>query len=125
MRLPLAVVLAAREKVRAVRMGPKMQRRIASLVAATRGIARHGNEPGHRIAIGAGPRASIAIERCARAHAWFAGRRQVTERDLVAVVHDVLRHRLELVERADIDGVTADALIDQLIAHFLGHATAR
>lgn len=116
-RLPLATLLAARAKVRAVRVGPKTLQRITSLVAATRGGGDpHRNDVARWIRSGAGPRGSIALERCARAHAWLAGRRQVTARDLAAVARDVLRHRIELSEAAEQAGVTTDAVIDQLLA---------
>jgi MoxR-like ATPase len=116
-RLPLATLLAARAKVRAVRVGPKTLRRITSLVAATRGGSDpRSNDVLRWIRSGVGPRGSIALERCARAHAWLAGRRQVTERDLIAVAHDVLRHRIELSEAAERAGITADGVIDQLLA---------
>ncbi|TCH98278.1 MoxR family ATPase [Roseococcus sp. SYP-B2431] len=113
--MPLAVVLAAREMVRDVRLGPKMQRHITSLVAATRGGPPQPNDVRRWLAAGAGPRASIALERCARAHAWLAGRRQVTDRDVTAVARIVLRHRIQLSEAAEEAGVTADAVIDQLL----------
>lgn len=114
-KIPLIVVLAARALVRKVRLGPRMQRRITSLVAATRVAAPIGNGPPHWIARGAGPRASIALDRCARAHAWLSGRRCVVERDVVAVAHAVLRHRIQLSHRAEEAEVTADAVIDRLL----------
>ena len=93
-----------------------MLKRITGLVAAT----RHG-DPGRNDVVrwirgGAGPRGSIALERCARAHAWLAGRQQVTERDLAAVAHDVLRHRIDLSEAAEEAGMTVDAVIGDLLA---------
>jgi MoxR-like ATPase len=114
-RLPLAVVLAARCRVQTVKAGPRILKRITALVAST----RHG-DPARNAAVrwirgGAGPRGSIALERCAQAHAWLAGRRQVTERDLAAVAHDVLRHRIDLSEAAEEAGVTTDVVIDDLL----------
>ena len=48
------------------------------------------------IEVGASPRASLALDRCGRTHAWLAGRDYVDPEDLRAVVPDVLRHRLGL-----------------------------
>jgi MoxR-like ATPase len=115
-RLPLAVVLGARSKVQTVTSGPQILKRITALVAATRHGGPTRNDAVRWIRCGAGPRGSIALERCARAHAWLAGRRQVTERDLAAVAHDVLRHRIDLSEAAEQAGVTVDAVIGNLLA---------
>ncbi|MGK7871024.1 AAA family ATPase [Falsiroseomonas sp. E2-1-a20] len=114
--VPLAVVLAARASVQAVRVGPRVLRLITTLVAATRDSNPARNGPQRWIRSGAGPRGSIALERCARAHAWLAGRQQVTERDVAAVAHDVLRHRIDLAEAAEEAGVTIDKVIDELLA---------
>lgn len=115
--LPLPVVLAARAQVAAVSVGPGILNRIIGLVADTR--QQRGSQESskvRRIRSGIGPRGSIALERCARAHAWLAGRRRVTDRDLMAVAHDALRHRFELDEGAAAAGVTQDSVIDDLLA---------
>src|SRR5690606_24467579 len=48
------------------------------------------------LSYGASPRGSIALDRCARAHAWLAGRDFVSPEDIQAVFFDVLRHRIIL-----------------------------
>lgn len=67
------------------------------------------------IAYGASPRGTLALDSCARAHAWLHGRNHVSPADVQAVVHDVLRHRLVLSFEAEASGVTADQVIDELI----------
>ena len=62
------------------------------------------------------PRASIALERCARAQAWLAGRDYVSPDDVRAVVHDVFRHRLILSFEAEANAVSADQVTDELLA---------
>ena len=62
------------------------------------------------------PRATIAIDRCARAHAWLKGRDFVSPDDIQAVAGDVLRHRLILSFEAEANGVTPDKVIEELLA---------
>ncbi len=68
------------------------------------------------IEYGASPRATIALDRCARAHAWLEGRDFVSPDDVQAVPHDVLRHRLILSFEAEATGTTPDQAINQLLA---------
>jgi len=64
---------------------------------------------------GASPRGSIALERCARASAWLAGRDYVSPDDVQAVAHDVLRHRLILSFEAEAQAMTPNRVIDALL----------
>ena len=68
------------------------------------------------LAVGASPRASIFLVRAARARALIDGRRFATPHDVKRVAPDVLRHRLILSYEAEADGITADAVIDALLA---------
>jgi MoxR-like ATPase len=67
------------------------------------------------VSYGASPRASIGLDRCARARAWLANRDYVSPDDVHAVVHDVLRHRVLLSYEAEADGMTVDQLVDRLL----------
>ena len=67
------------------------------------------------IAIGASPRGGISLDRVARAQAWLSGRDFVSPDDVRAVVHPVLRHRLQLSYDAIADGVNGDDVIDRLL----------
>ncbi|HEY5717406.1 MAG TPA: MoxR family ATPase, partial [Motiliproteus sp.] len=64
---------------------------------------------------GASPRATIALERCARAHAWLNGQDYVSPDNVQAVAHDVLRHRLLLSFEAEANGQSSDAVIQRLL----------
>ena len=68
-----------------------------------------------RIAWGASPRGSIALERCARARAWLAGRDFVTPEDVRAVAPDVLRHRVLPSYEATAEGWDGDRLVAELL----------
>jgi MoxR-like ATPase len=64
---------------------------------------------------GVSPRGTIALDRCARAHAWLQGRAFVAPDDVQAVLHDVFRHRLILNFDAEASGTDTDAVIDELL----------
>ena len=64
---------------------------------------------------GASPRATIALDRCAKINAWIDGRDFVTPEDIHAVIYDILRHRIILSFEAQAEGVTADGIIEALL----------
>ncbi len=97
-------------------MSPEVERYLVQLVLATRDPAPLGEHLSRWIEYGASPRATIALDRCARAHAWLAGRDFVTPEDIQAVAPDVLRHRLILGYEAEADGIDADRFIAELVA---------
>ena len=68
-----------------------------------------------KIAWGASPRASIALERCARAAAWLAGRDYVLPEDVQTLAPDVLRHRVLLGYEAEAEGLRVDDVVRQLL----------
>ncbi|MFC6689241.1 AAA family ATPase [Jhaorihella thermophila] len=67
---------------------------MADLVHATRQPGSFGPDLGRWIEIGASPRASLALDRCGRAHAWLRGRDYVDTLDIRAIAPNVFRHRL-------------------------------
>ena len=86
-----AVIFAAREEVLKLHMSEAVEEYIVS------------------------PRATIGLDRCARAHAWLLGRDFVSPDDVKAMAYDVLRHRLVVSYDGEIAGVTADDVIDRLL----------
>ncbi|MCP1376288.1 AAA family ATPase [Dyella lutea] len=114
-RLAPADVMAAREEVLEVHMAPALEEYITQLVLATRDAGRYGAELDRWIAWGGSPRATIALDRCARAHAWLNGRDYVLPEDVHAVAHEVLRHRVLLSYEAEAEGVRPDQVIDRLL----------
>jgi len=64
---------------------------------------------------GASPRASMGIDRAARAHAWLSGRDYVGPEDIQAVATDVLRHRLVLSFEAEADGINENSIIERIL----------
>ena len=95
-KLSIEDILAARQEILNLYMADTVEEYIAQLVIATRNPAKYDPELARWIQLGSSPRGSIAIDRCARAHAWLAGRDFVSPDDVQAVVFDALRHRIML-----------------------------
>lgn len=114
-RISPAQLQAARSEVAALHLAPAVEDYLVELVLSTRDPDRHGGRFSQWIAHGGSPRATIALERCARAHAWLAGRDHVAPDDVQAIAADVLRHRLILRYEAEAEGLDSDAVIAQLL----------
>ena len=68
-----------------------------------------------QIQVGASPRATLAINKAARANALLHGRAYATPQDVKEIVHDVLRHRILLTYEAEAENVTSDKIIDKIL----------
>jgi MoxR-like ATPase len=110
-----SAVFDARSEIDNVQISEPMEDYIVSLIAATRRPSELDEELAKYIQVGASPRGSIALDKCSRAHAWLAGRNDVSPDDIRAVINDCLRHRLVLSYEANADGVTADDVIGKLV----------
>jgi MoxR-like ATPase len=108
-------VMAARLEVLDTHLAEPLEEYIVQVVIATRDPGRYGEDLKGTLQYGASPRATIALDRCARAHAWLAGRDFVTPEDVQAVAHDVLRHRILLSFEAEAAGQTPDELINAIL----------
>ena len=111
-----ATIDNARKEILSLHMADSVEDYIVHLINATRRPAEYSEELSELIEYGASPRATIALDRCARAHAWLNGRDFVSPDDVQAVAHDVLRHRLILSFEAEASGTTANSAIDKLLA---------
>lgn len=109
-------VFRARKEVLGLHMSSAVEDYMVQLVVATRSPGRYSEQLEHWIEYGGSPRATIALDRCARAHAWLAGRDFVGPDDVQAVAADVLRHRLILSFEAEASGVTPDQVTRELLA---------
>jgi MoxR-like ATPase len=114
-RLPLSDVFAARAAVLDLHVAPQLERYLVELVLASRDAARYDPLLARRIAWGASPRGSIALERCARARAWLQGRDYVTPEDIRAIAPDVLRHRVLPSYEATAEGWDGERLVNELL----------
>jgi MoxR-like ATPase len=115
LQLTTEQIFAARQEVLAMHMGAAVEEYAVQLVLASRDPSRYDGELARRISYGASPRATIALDRCARAYAWLQGRDYVSPEDIQAVAHDVLRHRILVSFEAEAEGVTSDGIISDLL----------
>ena len=115
-RVGASVIFEARREVLDTHLSEPLERYLVELVLATRSPIRYGDDLARWIAFGASPRASIALDRCARAHAWLDGRDYVAPHDIQAIAHDVLRHRVLLSFDAEAESVDADHVVEALLS---------
>jgi len=108
-------IFAARQELLGLHMASPVEAYIVQLVIATRRPEQYDSQLQQWLAFGASPRATIAIERCARANAGLAGRDYVSPDDVQAVAYDCLRHRLILTFEAEAAGITSDQVISKLL----------
>jgi len=108
-------IFDARQEVLAMHLSDRVEEYIIQLIMATRKPQGYGDDLASWLEFGASPRGTIALDRCARAHAWLAGRDYVSPDDVQAVIHSVLRHRLIVSFDAEASGMNADRIINELI----------
>ena len=106
----------ARDAVLDIHLDDSLEDYIIEIVLATRSANRYGDELGSWIQHGASPRATMAMDRCARAYAWLNNRDYVVPEDIQLIAPDVLRHRIILSFEAEAEGKTADSCIDEVLA---------
>ncbi|MCF6301052.1 MAG: MoxR family ATPase [Proteobacteria bacterium] len=108
-------VFAAQRFLLDLYMAENLEKYLIELILATRDPAKYDEALAEQIDFGGSPRATIALDRCARAHAFLRGRDHVLPEDIHEVIHDVLRHRIILSFEAEAEGVTTDKVIDRLL----------
>jgi MoxR-like ATPase len=113
--VPQQAVFDARQAIAQVHVGEAMERYMVDLVFATRYPDRYDPDLRRWIQIGVSPRGGISLDKCARTHAWLAGRDHVLPDDVRALLHDVFRHRLALSYEAAADGISANAVLDRIV----------
>jgi len=115
-RIAQETIFAARREMLALYLSDGLKDYIVDLVQATRDPAPYKAELERWVQFGASPRATIALDLCARAHAWLNGRDHVNPEDIKAVAADVLRHRVLLSFEAEAAGIRTDEFINTLLA---------
>jgi len=114
-RIPQQAIFDARREIGAVQVSAAMGRYMADLVYATRTPEKFSEDLARWIDVGGSPRASLALDKCSRTHAWLQQRDYVDPEDVRAIIHDCLRHRLMLSYEAQGEGIRADQVIDAIV----------
>jgi MoxR-like ATPase len=109
--LSMESIMTARQDILNLHLAPELEEYIVNVVVATRNPGAVNADLEGQVLYGASPRASMGIDRAARAHAWLSGRDFVGPEDIQAVAPDVLRHRLVLSFEAEADGVDSNSVV--------------
>ena len=112
--MPVSALASLRAQAQQVYTDPKIDRYIVSLIHATRSADSYGLKG--LIEWGASPRASIALNVCARAYAFIKGKTFVTPDDVKEIAPDILRHRVLVSFEAEARGIDSDEIIRTLLA---------
>lgn len=113
--IPQEVIFRAREEVNKIHVAEPAERYIVDLVIGTREPERHGGDLARWIRLGASPRATIALDAAARAHAWLHGQDFVSPEHIRAVAEACLAHRVHLSYEAEAAGKTRSDVIEALL----------
>ncbi len=108
-------IFESRQDILKLHLAPALEDYIIELITATRQPQQYGDDLARWVSYGASPRATIALDRCARAHAWLHQRDYVSPQDIQEVAPDILRHRILLSFEAEADGLTTDTFINELL----------
>ena len=115
LKLSQDLLFRIREQVSEIYLSDPLEHYIVELIMATRTPHLYSDKLAHWQRFGASPRATIALDKTSRAHAWLLGRDYVTPEDIHEVVYDVLRHRILLSFEAEALNVTTDDFITELL----------
>lgn len=109
-------ILKARVLVKDIYMDPKIEKYIIDIVFATREPEAYGlDDIKDLIAVGASPRASIALALAARSHAFLRHRGYVTPEDIKSIAMDVLRHRIIVTFEAEAEEITTEDIVKKVL----------
>ena len=111
----IADVLAARQQLADIYLAEELEQYLVQLILATRDMGRFGADAQNWLAYGASPRATLALDRSARARAWLAGRDYVDLADVQIQFPDVIRHRIGVDFNAEAMGVSKQQVIDLIL----------
>lgn len=105
----------ARKEILDLHLSSELEKYLVQLIIATRNPEAYSKKLSSWLQFGASTRATISLDRCARAHAWLKQRDYVSPEDIQIMAYDVLRHRLILSFEAEAEGINTDQCIKELL----------
>ncbi|RTK94887.1 MAG: MoxR family ATPase [Neisseriaceae bacterium] len=108
-------IFTAQSELNKIHLSKSVEEYLIQLIMATRYPAKYSENLAKWISFGSSPRGTIALERAARANAWLEGRDYVMPADIHAMIHEVLRHRILLTFEAQVENITSDKIIDEIL----------
>lgn len=108
-------IFSIRKEILGIHMDESLQDYLIQLVIATRTPKKYSDSLAELIDYGASPRATIYLDRCAKALAWMNNKDYVGLSDIHDVVYEILRHRIGLTFKAEAEGLRSDQVIDELL----------
>lgn len=115
LKINAADITTARQQVLDVHVADDLQHYMVQLVMATRQPQSYSDQLAQWIQVGASPRASISLDRCARARAWLRGRDYVSPEDIQDLAADILQHRIIASYMAEAEGIRGEDIVAKLI----------
>ncbi|PVZ64305.1 AAA family ATPase [Pelagibaculum spongiae] len=113
--LSQANIFQARQELMQLHMADEVEAYLLRIIEATRQPKAYDDQLAQWLEFGASPRATIALDRCARAVAWLDGRDFVTPDDIRQLCPEILRHRLIPSFKAEASGISNDQIIERLL----------
>ena len=114
-KISIEDIISARKDVLRVHMSSQLEEYMVQLIMATRNPEKYDSTLKRSILFGASPRATIALDKCAKINAWLDGRDFVTPEDVHAMIYEILRHRIILSFEAQAEGLTTDDVITSIL----------
>jgi len=116
-RISQQTLFDARREILDLHMAEALEDYLIEIVTCTRDPSAYDASLARWVQFGASPRATLALDRCARAHAWLQERDYVSPEDIHAIAGDVLRHRILLSYQAEAEGITPDQFINEILRY--------
>lgn len=113
--IQISDVMQARQEAMQIYCSDPLEEYLVQLIMATRNPEKYDSDLKNMISFGASPRATIALDKCAKIHAWLSDRNYVVPEDIHAVIYDVLRHRVILSFEAQASGLTGEDIISKIL----------
>ena len=115
--ISLSNIVEAKSLINQIYLDEKIEKYILDMVFATRFPEKYGlSELKNYISFGASPRASINLAIASRALAFLKNRAFVIPEDVKDIAKDILRHRIGLSFEAEAEEITADEIVDRILA---------